>query len=384
MRTCDTSRIEIDRDAYFENIKFIKNRLHNQARLSSVVKGNAYGHGIRQIIPLAEEAGIDHFSVFSVNEARQVCKFRSKRSDLMIMGWISSSDFPWVIEEELEFFVYDLDIFNIALQAARKKQKSIKIHLELETGLNRTGLNVKNLQSVIELIKNHSDLIEVVGVCTHYAGSESLANHVRVKHQLKKFNQLTRHLEKHGITPRYRHTACSASVINYPQTHMDLVRVGIMQYGYWPNIETRIRYLQKRDLKTDPLKRIISWLSQVMSVKEVLMGEYISYGSTYLVQEDKIIAIVPVGYSMGYRRNLSNYGIVLIHGQRANVVGLVNMNMMIVDITHIEGVIRGDEVVLIGNSGDQEISVSSFSEMSHMLNYESLTRLPENITRKIV
>lgn len=384
MSPANTSRIEICRSAYLKNISFIRSRLKGKARISSVVKANAYGHGIDQIVPLAEEAGIDHFSVFSVFEARRVLRARTKKSDIMIMGWIDRRDLSWIIRNEIEFFVFDLELLNLAMDRARSLGGKIRIHIEVETGLFRTGFHPEELPEVIKMINRHRADVTVKGICTHFAGSESIANHVRVNHQFKRFNRIVQRFKERGIEPEYRHTACSASVINYPRTQLDMVRIGIMQYGYWPGTETRIRFMHRRELKTDPLERVITWKSQVMHVKRVPMGEYISYGNIYLAQEDKLIAVVPVGYAMGYRRSLSNYGIVLIRGHRANVIGLVNMNMLIIDVTLLPDVERGDEVVLIGRSGELEISVSSFADMSNMLNYESLTRLPTQIKRKVV
>jgi len=162
-----------------------------------------------------------------------------------------------------------------------------------------------------------------------------------------------------------------------------MVRIGILQYGFWPSPETLIQYVHKRTDKTDPLTRVLKWKSKIMSVKEVAEGEFISYGTNYLAQENKRIAVVPVGYSSGYSRVLSNNGRVLVKGAFADVIGLVNMNMMIIDVSQIPEASRGDEVVLIGKQGDNEITVNSFSAMSDTMNYELLVRLPQNIERKI-
>jgi alanine racemase len=131
----------------------------------------------------------------------------------------------------------------------------------------------------------------------------------------------------------------------------------------------------------NPLKRVISWKTRVMDVKTVKTGQFVGYGTSYFTNKTTKIAIIPIGYSSGYNRSLSNQGKVLINGKRLDVVGSVNMNMMAVDITTVEGVKKGDEVVLIGNQDEQEISVSSFSDFSQSINYELLTRLPQNIPR---
>jgi alanine racemase len=177
--------------------------------------------------------------------------------------------------------------------------------------------------------------------------------------------------------------ACSAAAISYPRTRKDLIRVGILQYGFWPSFETRIAYMQKYKHTIDPLRRVLSWKSRVMHVKTVEPGEFISYGTAFFASEKKKIAVVPVGYADGFNRSLSNNGRVLIHGKIAQVIGTINMNMLIADITSIKNVKPGDEVVLIGKQKNNTINVSSFSEFTQQVNYELLTRLPDSIPRII-
>ena len=162
-----------------------------------------------------------------------------------------------------------------------------------------------------------------------------------------------------------------------------MVRIGILQYGFWPSKETLIQFFSKKSIQTDPLTQVLSWKSSIMSLKKVKTGEFISYGTSYLAQKDMKIALIPIGYSHGYARKLSNQGRVIINGQRVGVIGMVNMNMLIVDVTTLENVTLGDEVVLIGKQGDISINVSSFTELSNQLNYELLTRLPSEIKRVI-
>lgn len=378
-----TSYIEISKSALKNNIEFVKSLIKEGVQLSSVVKGDAYGHRIDCFVPIAEECGIEHFSVFSSDEARKVLKSAKENPTVMIMGMIENEELPWAIENDVEFFVFELNRLEHAIQTATRLNKKAKIHLELETGLNRTGFTKKEMRAHLPLFQ--SNFIEVIGICTHFAGAESIANFYRIKEQKKRFGQLSKWLINNGIHYKIRHTACSAALIRFPETHMEMVRIGIMQYGFWPSMETLIHYITKRG-KTDvsPLKRILSWKSKVMSVKDVPAGQFISYGTTYLTGNTTKTASVPVGYAHGYDRGLSNKGRVIINGQRVNVIGLVNMNMLLVDISEAGDVNKGDEVILIGQQGDYEVSVASFSELSNQLNYEMLTRLPNNISRKIV
>lgn len=378
-----TSEIELDQSALENNIQFIRSVVGPDIRISSVVKGNAYGHGIFEFVPMVAKAGINHFSVFSADEALEVNNI-SPNSAIMIMGYIGNEELEWAILNDIEFFVFERDRLRKALEIAKKFSKKAKIHIEYETGLNRTGFSKTQLADVIDLLSGNEEHFELMGSCTHYAGAESIANFVRVKNQIKRFNKVNKWLTTKGLTPNIRHTACSAAAISYPKSRMDMVRIGILQYGFWPSKETFIDCIKHSENRLDPLRRVIKWKSTVMDVKEVDTGEFVGYGTTFMATDNMKIATVPVGYSHGYSRSLSNQGRVLIKGHRLAVIGIVNMNLLIVDISECPQVEKGDEVVLIGDQGDNSISVASFGELSNQLNYELLSRLPRNIPRTVV
>ncbi len=379
-----TSVLELSQSSLNTNFTFLRKLFGRKVRISSVVKGNAYGHGIEQFVPMAEKAGIDHFSVFSTEEAYRVSSTMTRDSEIMIMGMIDDSDIKWAITEGIQFWVFDIARLEFALKTAEEISIPARIHIELETGFNRTGFQEKDYPALVDLLRKHQGHFVVEGMCTHYAGAESIANYYRINQQIKKFNNFYKWFNEQGIHPLIRHTACSAASISYPQTRMDLVRIGILQYGFWPSRETLISYLNKQEQKIDPLNRIISWKSKIMSVKQVATGEFVGYGTSYLAQRDMKIGIVPVGYSQGFSRSMSNHGRALVNGYRVAVIGIVNMNHLIIDVTDVPGIERNDEVVLIGCQGDLSISVSSFSELSDQLNYESLSRLPRNIPRYVI
>ncbi len=379
-----TSVIELSKDSLKHNIDFLKKEMGENVIISSVVKGNAYGHGIKEFVPMAEECGLNHFSVYSADEALEVFKHSKKNPKIMIMGMVEGDELEWAINKGVEFYVFDIDrIQQAVMYASRQKQKA-KIHIEIETGMNRTGFSGEYLRKVFNIIRANQNVLHVEGICTHFAGAESIANYVRIQKQLKTFNKIYKLFVKNGITPKLRHTACSAAAMSYPKSRMDLVRIGIMQYGFWSSRETFIGYVNGQKEKLDPLKRVICWKSKVMSTKSVKTGEFIGYGTSYLAQRDMKIATIPVGYAHGFSRSLSNQGRVLINGYRVSVIGIVNMNLITVDITNIPETKKGDEAVLIGNQGDLSISVASFSELSNQPDYELLTRLNYNIPRIVV
>lgn len=383
------SHIELSKSAFRQNVKFLKDYIGKDVTFCSVIKGNAYGHGIEQFVPMAEECGISHFAVFSADEARLACKHKNKAdSHVMIMGMIENEEIEWAIEQDVSFYIFELDRLKKAVEQAKELGKPARIHLHLETGMNRLGLDNSKLKEAVEMIRKNEGLLSVDGICTHYAGAESVSNHVRVTEQIENFKSYCSYLQEEGIEAKWNHTACSAATLNYPETIMDMVRIGIAQYGFWPNRETYMKFLKNHSdfdkLHEDPLRRVMSWKSRVMSTKTVEAGEFIGYGTTYQTSRKEKIASVPIGYSHGFKRNLTNIGIVLVNGERAPVAGLVNMNLLTVDVTDIPGVSKGDEVVIIGHQGDEEMSVASFSEMTNYLNYEVLVQIPSRLPRHIV
>lgn len=381
----NTSYLELDASALHNNFEYIRNRLSERTTLSHVIKGNAYGHGVGQFVPLAMKYGARHFSVFDSFEAYELKQCLGEHpARIMIMGMIFDEQIEWAIENDIEFFVFELHRLKRALATARKMKKPALIHLELETGMNRTGLEKGYWPTVARLLKEYEDCVELMGFCTHFAGAESIANHIRIRRQIKRFRNGVSRFNEHGVKAHYHHTACSAAFMRFPQTHMDMVRIGIMQYGFWPSMETYIATEGASENPSDPLRRVISWKSTVMSTKRVDKGDYIGYGTSFLATQDMVVAAVPVGYGHGFSRSLSNSGRALVRGERVPVIGTVNMNMMVLDVSNLDNVETGDEVVLIGQQGERRIDVSSFSDYSDQLNYELLTRLPKDIPRYVV
>jgi alanine racemase len=380
-----TSYIELSKKALKKNLRYLRNLIGPDVKIASVIKGNAYGHGIKEFVQMAEESGIDYFAVFDIYEANETFSVKNKDTDIMIIGMIDDEGIQWCIKNNVSFFIIDLERLKNTIRISKKLGLKAKIHLEVETGLHRTGIEREDLQETTKLIKSNLDYLEFEGLCTHYAGAESIANYYRIQSQKKTFNEIKQSLIKKGLKPKFCHTACSAAAILYPETRMDLVRIGIAQYGFWPSKEVRIYKLLSDDTKyrQDPLHNILTWKSMVMNIKTVKPGEFIGYGNAYQAVRKTKIATIPIGYFHGYKRSLSNIGHVLIKGKKAPIIGMVNMSMMIVDITSISGVGTGDEVVLIGKQGRKKITVSSFSENLNLVNYELLVRLPQHIPRII-
>lgn len=376
--------IEISKSAFKQNYDFIQSLLQPNVKFSSVIKGNAYGHGIEVIVPVLEEIGVSHFSVFNGDEAFRVKQVCRPETEIMVMGMLTDEQLEWCINKGIEFYIFNLHRLEQTIDIALKQNKVAKVHFEIETGMNRTGLSSEELMEALKLLENHQDCLELYGLCTHLAGAESIANYYRIKNQFIRYKKTVKQLKNMGIQPKYRHISCSAGTILYPDTQLDMVRVGIMQYGFFPTNEVMINYLAQHKEIDDPLKRGLTWKSQVMSIKEVDAGEFIGYGNAYLSGKKMKIATIPIGYGYGFARKLTNQGKVIIRGEFANVVGVVNMNIITVDITEIPEVEIGDIATIIGRDGNKDITVSSFSDISNQVNYELLTRLPNDIPRVVV
>lgn len=380
-----TSVLEISAKAYRQNINYIRTEIGPKPIISAVVKGNAYGHGIPQMVQIAEKAGIRHFSTFSSDEAWEVLRESKCASDIMIMGMLHTQELEKLIQQGISYYIFDFDRLEKSIGIAIKTGVKPRIHIEVETGFHRTGFDWDKRKRLGEILSKNQHLLEIEGLCTHYAGAESVSNYVRVKNQIAKYHEFGDFFEELNIKFKLNHTACSAAALIFPETIMDMVRIGIAGYGFWPTKETffaKLHALPKGN--KNPLKRLITWKSTVMSIKEVKTGEFVGYGNSYMALETITLAIIPVGYGHGYSRLLSNQGWVLIKNTACQVVGTVTMNAIAVNVTKAKNVKVGDEVILIGKQGRKEITVASFSESTHQVNYELLTRLPKDIPRKII
>lgn len=380
----NVSTIELSTEALRNNLAFIRKVIGPKTGLCSVVKGNAYGHGIETFTPLAQRLGADCFAVYSASEAFQLRKHLQNGTRIYIMGDADGNALDWAVEHDVSFNIFEKNRLSQAIHAGKAQGKKALVHIEVETGMHRTGFPIEELPQILELCRAYPEVIEVKGICSHLAGAESQVNRLRIDAQMARFKEAVAIAERGGQTAGTRHLACSAGILNEPDTLYDMARVGILHYGFWPNSETRERYMKAHKLTEDPLMRVIRWWSRIMSVATVPAGGFVGYGNDFQAQVETRIATIPMGYAYGYARSLSNTGHVLVRGKKAPVRGIVNMNCITVDVTGIEGVEKGDEAVLIGSQDGNNISVASFGDLSDQLNYELLTRLPHSIPRVVV
>lgn len=345
----------------------------------SVVKSNAYGHGLPQIASIAKDY-CDWFGVDSLDEALAL-KEQAIGKPILIMGYTINDRLNEVVKNNFSQVVYNQEIIKKLGELSNQQNKKVNIHLKIETGTSRQGIGEEELSERIELIKQYPNL-QIQGLSTHYANIEDTTDHGYAQSQLEKFKQVIKKLSKQGIEIPIKHTACSAAAILFPETHFDMVRIGISQYGLWSSKETFVS--ANGDAEKIDLKPVLAWKTVVAQVKNIKAGTPVSYGLTEKVGRDSKIAVLPVGYWDGFDRKLSSVGNVLIGGRRCKIIGRVCMNMCVADITDVSEVKPEDEVIIIGRQGEEEITADEVGQKSGTINYEVVTRINPLIKRIIV
>lgn len=370
--------VEIDKNSLIHNLKTFRSMIGPRVILMSVVKSNAYGHGMVQVAKIAQDEA-DWFGVDSIDEALEL-RAQGISKPILILGYTLNDRLSDVVENEFSQTVYNEETIKKLGELSKEQNKKVKLHFKIETGTSRQGIGEEELMKRIEIVKQYPNLI-VQGLSTHYANIEDTTDHGFAKSQLEKFNQVILKLAEQGIDVPFKHTACSAATILFPETHFDLVRVGISQYGMWSSKETFVS--ANGEANKIELKPVLTWKAKIAQIKEIASGTPVSYGLTEKVSRDSRIAILPIGYWDGYDRGLSSIGNVLIAGKRCKVLGRVCMNMIIVDVTDIDAKPE-DEVVLLGKQGDEEITAEETAEKLGSINYEVVTRINPTIKRIIV
>jgi len=371
--------VELDSKSFRHNIKSIR-KLAGKRKIAAAVKANAYGHGLRETVMLLANEDVGYIAVHSLDEATAARNAGWTR-DILVVGYIPLADLDAVFELNLEPTVYNRETIVKLGRLAEKKKTKVNLHLKIETGTNRQGVEPGRLDKIAAVIKNHSGL-NLKGVSTHFANIEDTTDHSYARYQLNRFNETVRKLRASGLRPKLRHTACSAALLLFDDTRLDLVRPGIAVYGLWPSKETYLSY-RLQGGSNNILSPVLSWKTRVIQIKDVLPDSFVGYGCTYRTTARTKLAVLPVGYYDGYDRLLSNTSHVLIKGRRAPVRGRICMNLMMVDITDIKGVRLEDEVILLGSAGDETISANQIAAWANTVNYEIISRINGEIPRLI-
>lgn len=372
------SWVEISRIAFDSNVRVFRRSIAKNVKLCAVVKANAYGHGLSETISILKNK-VDVFAVDNIDEALVIRKI-DKTVPVLILGYTTLSNLELPINNNISFVVYNFETLKKIVQL--KSDKKAKIHLKIETGLNRQGITKEDLFKFLAFIKTHKNSFILEGVSTHFANIEDTLDPAFARVQLASFKEVLKTIKKEGYNPTLVHSAASAGTLLYPDTHFSMVRVGFGIYGWWSSLETRVSLLTSK--KKLVLKPVMTWNSIIAQIKNINVGESVGYGQTWFAARKSKIAVIPVGYSDGYDRKLSNIGRVIINGHYANVVGRVAMNMITVDVTDIKNVQLEDEVALLGNKDGLKISADEIAKKIGTINYEVVSRINPLLPRIVI
>ena len=373
------SWVEVSGERLRRNVQAFRNLLQPETRLMTVVKSNAYGHGL-ELASAAIAGSADWFGVDSISEACTLDDAVGGKP-ILILGYFAAEHVRTVVERGFRQVVYRMDVAESLSAEARKQDTAARIHLKIETGTNRQGIG---LADVTEFGKAVAALpgIEVEGVYTHFANIEDTLDPTFAQRQLERFRRALDLLGGIGIRPKHIHTAATAGILLYPETHFSMVRLGIGAYGIWPSRETRIA-ARERGLDVT-LHPALTWKTRIAQLKAIESGEYIGYGLSYQASRKMTLAVIPTGYYEGYDRHLSNAGRALIRGRAVPVVGRVAMNMTILDVTDLPRPQLDEEVVLLGRQAESEITADELAGRAGTISYEVLSRINPSLERRLV
>lgn len=378
--------IEISKNNLLHNFHAFE-RLVNPSKIIAVVKANAYGHGLEKIAQiLSADAKFIQGSwlgVDSLEEALMIKKISGNKVPIIILGFTPQTNLEIVVKNNFRQVVYSAEQINKLQTITKKLGQTSLVHLKIETGTNRQGVGERELPEIIKAFKK-SPQVKFEGAYSHFADIEDVNNESSgikkanpfAARQLKRFKQIINTLRENGLDPAMHHMAASAASLLYPETHLDFIRLGISLYGLYstpPKVGVGVKLLP-----------VLSWKTVVAQIKTVKKGETVGYGRTWTAAKESKIAVLPIGYADGYSRRFGNTARVLINGQYAPIVGRICMNMCMAEVTNIKNIKVEDEVMLLGQQDNKNITVEELAALDGTINYEIMARLNPLIFKRIV
>ena len=361
---------EIDLDAISYNIRNIKEIIGDK-ELIAVVKSDCYGHGTKDVVPCLLENGATRLAVAMLTEAIDL-RLNNINVPIMILGYTPLHLGEELIKYDIEQTIYDLDYAKELSALALKLNRKAKVHIAIDTGMGRIGFfpNQKSINDIATIYSLSG--LDVVGIFTHFSSSDE-ENKDYTNLQFNRITEFIDELSNMGINIPLKHVANSGAIVDMPETYLDAVRAGIVLYGYYPSNE-----VNKENL---PLKPALTLKATISHVKEMDKDMYISYNRRFKTKRKSVIATVPIGYADGYSRKLTQNGKVLVNGKLAKIVGSICMDQFMIDVTDIENVKTGDEVILIGEFNNIKLNADDLAEFGDTINYEILCALRHRIPR---
>ncbi len=360
------TRIEIDLEALAHNYRILKGRLDGRSEIMAIVKSDAYGHGMVQVARKLQSEGVRYFGVSKLWEAIELREAGISDPVLVLLG-IEPGETDSALEYGIIVTVYREDVARGISERALRRGVRAMVHVKIDTGMNRLGVPYGQCFDFLGKVASLEGL-EVCGLFSHFSVADELSKEDRnfTYHQLKRFQDAVDHAKKIGLPITHFHMANSAGLISVPEAHFQLVRPGIALYGGYPSSHF-----------TDivDLRPVMSVKTKIIHLKTIPSGEDIGYGRTYTTSKKSVIATIPVGYDDGYSRLLSSKSEVLVRGKRVPVVGRVSMNMITLDVSSVPNVSVGDEVVLLGEQGNEKITGEELAGKCNTINYEVFCNL---------
>lgn len=372
MKPYDRVYARIDLDAVAYNLKSIETKIAPKTKIIVVVKADGYGHGAAEIAKETESS--DKVFGFATATAEEAFSLRRNgiRKPILILGYTFESDYEEMIKQQIRPTVYSYDMAAACSKAACKANTNACIHIKIDTGMSRIGYQAaKEAADEIAKIKSLPGIV-IEGVFTHFARADE-QDKSYAKEQIRLFLSMLDMLKERNVKIPFRHCSNSAGIAELQESHMDIVRAGIILYGLWPSNEVR------RD--SISLKPVMELKSKIIHIKTLEAGRCISYGGTYQLTERKRIATIPVGYADGYPRSLSNKGFVLIHGKKAPILGRICMDQFMADVTDIPDAKMLDEVTLLGLDEGAFLGMEELGELSGRFHYEFACDIGKRIPR---
>ena len=362
------------------NFRLLQDYVHPAATVCAVVKAHAYGHGSIECARALEQEGAKWFGVTSTDEGIAL-REAGIRGRILLMTGFWRGDEETVLERDLTPAVWHWEQVDRLEYAAAKMQRKVAVHLKVDTGMARLGVDPDELPLLAQVLKKAEHLV-VEGVCSHLSSSEVLDSPT-VGAQMKAFDAAVTSVIQGGLSPAYFHIANSAAVLARRATWMNFVRPGIALYGYYLPF-TNQDGSRPEDTYDMPVKPVLSWKTRIFALREVEAGQAIGYSGAHVTAGPARIAALPVGYADGLSRKLSSRGRVLVRGQFAPMVGNVSMDITLVDVTNISGADLGDEVVILGTSGEHSITAAEHALLAETIPYEILCAISKRVPRRYI
>jgi alanine racemase len=365
---------EINLDHLAHNMREVRRLAGKESQVMAVIKADGYGHGAAKIAQTLLDNGADRFAVAVLDEAIELRK-AGFEVPVFVLGYTQPERAEEVMKYELEQSVYSLEAASALSKAATEQKKTALVHIKIDTGMGRIGLQANT--EAVEIIKSINALpnLKIKGIFTHFAVADEV-DKTYTQMQFDKFKWICDELENNGVNIELKHCGNSATIIDLPDMHLNMVRAGIMLYGLAPSKDVMLNKLE--------LKEVMSLKVRITHVKEIEAGQSVSYGRRFIADKKATIASLPIGYADGYTRLLSGKAEALVKGQRVPVVGRICMDQCMIDVTDIENVKVGDEVVLFGSQGDGFISIDEVAEKLGTINYEIVCMISRRIPRVYV